>query len=171
MLIGAPTAQFVGAAYLYDLHSGELLHAFSPTLHFQAVHFGGAVTLHEDWIIVGANNANSGAVYVFSRATGEFAALLEPTEADWLSNFGYSLVCGTHWLAVGAPFQSSIGGGKVHVYSLPGLEKIFELEPMTAPPVEVELRDRFGWALAQSNDRLMIGAPGANNRAGSVRFF
>lgn len=117
-------------------------------------HFGFAVGIEGNTIVVGAPDGGNGVIYTFDRdASGTWTAQSETNVASVYS-FGYSIAFSGGTLAVGAPFKDS---GYVFVYKRFG--KGWAIVSSLAPPDMTDSSD-FGYSLSMDDQRLLIGAPG-----------
>ena len=135
-------------------------------------HFGSAVALDGDTLVVGApydNGAGSdrGAVHVFSRlpsgAWGGHVELPPPSDAG---RFGSSVDVDGDTIVVGAP--GSFIPGEVHVLTrgTGGWSHSQELvSPTTAN------RDSFGASVSIDGNRIVAGSPGVDEERGIVHYF
>ncbi|MDX1747940.1 MAG: hypothetical protein R3324_18560, partial [Halobacteriales archaeon] len=80
--------------------------------------------------------------------------------------YGHAVALDGDWIAVGAP--SPGGTGAVYLYHATGAGS-WELHSTLT--VDEEIGDRFGSAVAVSGNRIIVGAPGANQSAGAVYVF
>lgn len=138
VLIGAPNddvaASDAGAAYLFDGDTGLLLHTFllTATTHTPAAndHFGAAVSLNGQHILIGAPDRDGGAVdagaaYLFNATTYGFIQVFSNPSPAVNDGFGSSLAVNTDLFLVGAPRVSSTVG---EAY-------LFSFAPPTPTPV------------------------------------
>lgn len=121
------TETFSGAAYIYDLADGSLLHSLlNPNSYGQPTddQFGYSVAISGDYVVVGAPNedaifngesrSNCGIVYVYDVATGALILTLSnpkinaTTEAS-NSKFGTTVAIDGDHVIVGAPFATNAG--------------------------------------------------------------
>lgn len=132
--------------------------------------FGSSVSISGGWLAVGApigdgRVRDSGVVYLFQREgmTWVLKAKLEAMDATRGDQFGFSIsLSNGTTLAVGAPGDSDRG-------SRSGSSYVFELQggvwKQTAKLLVADGRpfDEFGSSVALSGDRLVVGAPFADN--------
>lgn len=125
-LLGAPLdatgAGDTGAAYLFDVATGDLLHSFfNPAPQF-GDRFGWSVALSDSHALIGARNDNTGgrdfgSAYLFDLATGDLLQTFNNPDPDHIL-FGQAVALaetasGTHAL-IGAGFASE---GRVYHYT------------------------------------------------------
>lgn len=139
VLIGAPNddsagASDAGAAYLFDGDTGQLLHTFTltATTHTPASgdHFGTAVSLNGQHILIGAPDrdggaSDAGAAYLFNATTYSFIQVLANPSPALGDGFGSSVAVNTDLFLVGAPKVSGTVG---EAY-------LFSFAPPTPTPV------------------------------------
>ncbi|MCY2990027.1 MAG: hypothetical protein NTY19_19460 [Planctomycetota bacterium] len=112
-----------GAAYVFDVTSGNLLHALNNPTPTASDNFGGSVAVSESTIVVGAPNDHTGetdigAVYVFDVATGNLLRTLinpTPTASD---DFGKYVAASGDTVVVGDSREdgASIDQGTAFVF-------------------------------------------------------
>ena len=146
---------------------GHIVHAqsskFLPNDGASGDHFGASVAVGEEYLLVGAPQAQvpaggTGAVYVFSLATGAQVAKLTSDPGDY--QFGGSVAIDMGRALVGAPG----GDGSAYLFSLPSGQVISKYTPL---PNSVGPR-QFGKAVALRGDYAVIGFPGENISIGSA---
>lgn len=155
ILVGAPKDQIAGvnsgAAYLFDTHSGQLLHTYvNPSPESNDL-FGSAVALSEDRVLVGASGddgagPDSGAAYLFDRVTGDLIQAIPNPATGSSKNFGQSVSLSPDLAAVG-----SGQGSEVYLFDA---YSGAQLRVIGGPEGE-----KFGWSVSLHGDRLLVGAP------------
>ncbi len=129
VVVGAGFANFAGAnsgvAYVYDIHTGVLLHTLAPSDIGPNMNFGFSVAVDGDLIAVGARGATdqgafSGAAYVFDRQSGEQIAKLLPSDGEAGDVFGTSVGISGNRVLVGAPLETSAGdnAGAAYLFTI-----------------------------------------------------
>lgn len=160
-----------GAAYVYRKGSDGWQRAAKLVADDAADgdHFGYAVAIDGDRILVGADGASPdqmpgrGAAYLFERDGDSWVQVHKFVSSDGQSynNYGHAVTLQGNRVVIGAPFMlvdGAYAGGAVYVYTNTGgswTEAKFyasDVMPFT----------RFGYAVALSGDRLLVGADGAN---------
>ncbi|MCB1236724.1 MAG: hypothetical protein KDM91_16785 [Verrucomicrobiae bacterium] len=159
---GAPFANSMGEAYLYDLDSLDLLRTFTPSDGGLFDAFGTAVAIAAGQVAVGAplHNtivADDGAVYLYRIADGAELAKVTGSATGSGDDFGSVLAMEENLLVVGAPKGSQLfaNEGDVYVFSR---HSAAELGWVRAPDFEVN--QEFGAAVAICGNRVVVGAPG-----------
>ncbi len=178
MLVGQPEADGGrGAVEVYERGAFDLQWTHRTTLHPPDAqpgdHFGQAVAITADTIVVGAPGrdgagVDQGAIYVFRKESGIWMPgdTLTASGGAAGDQFGSSVAAsGTHVVA-GAPFDDLPGGpdgGSVHAFRQSGgvwTEQILNAVPAWGG-------QRFGYAVAMAGDTLAAGVPRAD---GAVDF-
>jgi hypothetical protein len=171
-----------GSAYVYDLNSGTpsvpaaTLNNPSPAADDN---FGRSVSISGTRVVVGAYGDDTGAqsagsAYVYDLSTGTpglpVATLNDPDPVVG-DNFGWSVAISGTRVVVGARYDDTgtTDSGSVYVYDLSSGTPSAPMTTLNNPSPAVT--DLFGWSLAISGTRLVIGAlfddTGASN-AGSA---
>jgi outer membrane protein assembly factor BamB len=157
VVVGAPS-QFnshAGAAYLFDLTTGQRLHKLRASDASTDDNFGGSVAIEGNIAIIGApffsNDARhpSGYAYVFDVTTGQQLFKLVPSDGVNGAGFGESVDISGNMAIVGA------GNGFEAAY-LFDVTTGQELLKLTAP--EPAPDDRFGRTVAIDGNRAIVGA-------------
>lgn len=138
--------------------------------------FGHAVALANNELIAAATDSlGSQRVYAFRRSasgrTWSFVGeLLPATSASGVTAFGWSVATDGVSAAVGAYLEDAgqQDSGVVHLYrrTLAGWSSDGSIEPP-----DPAFRGFFGWSVAISGNRVVIGEPGANTRNGRAWVF
>ncbi len=121
-----------GAVYLYT-KTGEFLRTLEAPEPAKDDHFGEAVALLPEYVIVGAPGQDSagtdaGAIFIFDRKTGTLHTVIaNPSAATGVADlFGLSLGGAGNDLAVGSPYgdlEAMPDAGLVHQFRLPSSHK------------------------------------------------
>lgn len=127
--------------------------------------FGAALALDGDTLLVGAARNDeagtvAGAVYVFQR-TGAVWNFVEKLLAGDAANgdlFGSSVALDGDVALIGAPGDDDMGSGSGAVYAFTRLGGSFQ-ETAKLVPDDGQLGDQFGFAVALSGTRAVVGAP------------
>ena len=117
-----------GAVYLYT-NTGEFLRTLEAPEPRKDDHFGEAVALLPEYVIVGAPGhdaagIDAGAIFVFDRKTGTLQSMMaNPSETTGVADlFGLSLSGAGRDLVVGSPYgdlEAMPDAGQVHQFRLP----------------------------------------------------
>ena len=155
-----------GAAYVFDLSTGEQIARLAATDGAAGDAFGTAVAIAGDRVYVGSPNhrvhgpsspAEEGAVYVFDLATGEQIDKLVASGTPYGNRFGFSLSADDQVVVVGAPYSrvaDAHRAGAVYVFDRVTGERVTFIPAPDGRPLS-----RFGTSVALSNGLLLIGEP------------
>lgn len=147
--------------------------------------FGHSVGLSGDLVVAGApfddhsGLVDPGSAYVFERAaTGGFVEVAKVTASDAVARdeFGRAVAISGDVIVVGAPFDDHAGGlsaGSAYVFERTATGAFVEVTKLISS--DSNDGDTFGFAVAISGDRIVVGAhlddhPGGNG-AGSAYVF
>lgn len=193
MAVGSPgrdtTFADAGSVYIYERDAGfqapwgQVTSVVAPDGE-DGDEFGHSVALDDDYLVVGAPNAdapganNSGAVYVFHRSSGDpgswtqVARLISRTpNGSGGDSFGYSVAVQGNTILVGAPRSNRAGApaaGRVYVFERGAggfgdwefSETLFALDLRSSGlSGDAEL---FGYSVALDGNTAVIGSNGAN---------
>ena len=166
-VIGAPgdddVAPDSGAAYVFDLATGQELRKLTATGGAADDEFGRSVALSGTYALVGsylhdAMGQDSGAVYVFDVTTGQQIHKLMGdggSSDDW---FGYAVALDGHMALIGAPHDWPGGipwAGSAYVFDVQSGQQVWKLTPDDASQ-----NDAFGFSLGLDGH---LGAIGMTN--------
>ena len=134
--------------------------------------FGAAVAVSEQVIAVGAHGAErgAGAVYLYRRVDGQWTPFPgQPQRGPRASRFGFDVALdreGTR-LLVGAPGADGCGG--IFLFDIEAGEgRVTPRTPPELPPEACRPGDDLGSAVAINSTVLVVGARGADRRAGRL---
>jgi len=134
-------------------------------LHEQVVagnHFGNAVAIRDDLLVVGADGADAaaGAAYVFRLAGDDwvFEQKLLPDPAVSRRNFGAAIAIGVDVIVVGADedYENGTDSGAAYVFRFDGKGWAREQKLLAS---DGEAFDFFGRSVAIDGDTCLIGSP------------
>jgi len=165
VLVGAPAANTTwlagGAAYLFDIQTGERLRLLFPNDGAPFDNFGSQVLIHDGMAIISApgndtQGNNFGAIYFFSIESGEQLSVLYPDE-DTNGSFGETaLAMDEGILAVGA-WLDSIGTsqfvGSVFLFHVEAGAQRYRLNSE-----DFQTSRAFGMSLSLDQGMLAVGA-------------
>ncbi len=129
-VIGAPTGgdhSGPGAAYVFDLSSGEQLYKLSASDATVSDHFGMSVALGLNIVVIGATHGAAdesslaGAAYVFDLTTGEQIAKLNASDTQAIDYFGGAVTVMNNTAAIGARGNNTADGvdaGAAYLFDL-----------------------------------------------------
>lgn len=165
-----------GAAYLFDVATGEQLARLLAFDGAAGDEFGRSVDVQGDYIVVGARGdddrgQSSGSAYVYDRQTLALVHKLVANDGEAGDEFGSSVAVYGDTIAVGAPFDDDNGNssGSVYIFDAKSGQQIHKLQPSTA-----RVNDEFGASVALQAGSLVVGAPGVFGKgsdAGAVFLF
>ncbi|MBM4095026.1 MAG: hypothetical protein FJ276_37290, partial [Planctomycetes bacterium] len=169
-----PAVAGSGVVYLYETSGGyRRLQTFANPTPDAGDGFGRAVAGVGDKVVVTASNenGNAGMAYVFDAVTGEIVmALSDPTpSAD--EHFGHSVAVSGNDILIGAVGDRESGAAVGKVYLFDGLTGVMLYTFANPSPAD---GDAFGLAVAATDSRVAISAPGddtGQTDAGSVYLF
>ncbi len=175
IVVGVPRAHEPGYAdsgevRIYDA-TDESVHVRIPNETVAAWDvFGFSVAVSGDIVAVGAPYAdyggadNPGAVYVYRRntSTGQYdhlSTLVRPTGAQGSALFGWSVAMSGDYIVVGAPYvnEGATDSGAAYVYKRNVQGQYIAHQTLYNPSPAAG--DLFGYSMAMSSDRLVVGAP------------
>jgi len=153
-----------GAAYLYELSTGQLVSKLVSPYPESGGEFGHSVAIHGSRVAVGTvrENSDDGAVYVFDTSTGGFLFELDPSGMKDNGQFGWSVDMDDQHILVGARHDSTTAtrAGAAYLYDVATgalLAKMLETR-------QVPEESNYGASVALSPDRALIGAPGLDSQ-------
>lgn len=168
-------SQSPGVAYVFrtDGTAWTMEATLAPSDPVARDHFGGAVAIDGDYLVVGAPGATSGgradvgAAYVFERVglTWQQQRRLEPSDTHSVNDFGAAVAIRGDYIVVGDPTQHKpvAGTGAAYVYHRNGTN--WTLMPPRIVPSDAgtdffDMFAYFGQAVAVSRSGVLVGAPG-----------
>lgn len=131
--------------------------------------FGASVSVSGTAIVIGAPcSANKGAAYVFTSNGTEWvqAAKLTPDLAYPNGNFGVAVSMSGNTIVIGAPYNGS--SGAAYVFKNEGAGWV-QVKRLTA--TDVADYGAFGDSVSIDGNRVLVGAPGDDEYAGSAYVF
>lgn len=168
VVVGAPFGgagvSATGAAYVFDLNTGEQKAKLLAPDGVAGDFLGGSVAIRDGIVLVGApahspGGISTGAAYVFDGTSG--ALLFKLTASDGVAgdSFGGSVALGGGVAVIGAIGRDDLGStsGAAYVYSLSTGQEIAKLLPEDGSTF-----DLFGDAVAMNDQVLAISSPGEN---------
>jgi outer membrane protein assembly factor BamB len=173
-IVGA-TSQFAaqnkpGAAYLFDVTTGQQLRKLSASDASPPDNFGQSVAIDGNIAIIGApffgSASNpSGYAYLFDVTTGQQLFKLVPSDAAPGDHFGGSVAISGNTAIVGADFNDVTGEdtGAAYLFDVTTGQEILKL---TVP--NLASYNRFGSSVAIDGYRAIVGANGLGTGAAYV---
>ncbi len=155
---------YVGAAFVYDSRSGELLHELRADV--PGYNFGTSVAVCGRFALIGASDEEGGddrgSVYLFDLETGEEMDKLNPPDPADFDYFGDQVALNGRFVVVGVPLKDS-SAGAVYVWDL----RTGEGPTKITPPVGTGV-GRFGSSVAVSGSMALIGYEWGDDYRGSA---
>ena len=168
-----------GAAYLYEIGDDGSVTELAKIEASDAEkydYFGYSVAISGDKIIVGAygedtGGSSAGAAYVYqieSNGSVTELAKIEASDAEEYDNFGYSVAISGDKIIVGAYGEDTGGSsaGAAYMYQIESNGLVTELAKIEAS--DAEKYDYFGYSVAISGDKIIVGARSKDNAIGAV---
>ena len=165
-----------GAAYTFDVATGQLLARLTAADGDLLDGFGTSVAISGTTAVVGADGESdlgtaSGAVYLFDALTGAESAKLTPSVVVNQAQFGDAVAVNGTNLFVGAPYYvaNGVDSGAVFLFDLTLGSELKLVTP--SDPVTLQ---KFGFSLALTETTLLVGADGDIDQgidSGSAYFF
>jgi hypothetical protein len=163
VLVGAPGLETV---FVYEKLAGVWANTAEIRPGSAAPGFGWSLAFDGKTLVVGSPADESAHVFVRSATAWSETARLAEDESVASESFGHSVALSATRIAVGAP--EGEGAGRVVVFDFVGGNWI-----RTAAIAGSNLQQaaEFGYAVALSGDRLLVGAPGEEQEFGVAKLF
>jgi len=162
-----------GAAYLFDLVTGQELAKLLPTDGAMHDKFGWSVAIEGDIAVVGApfdedNGPSSGSVYLFDTDTGAQLAKLAPNDGQEGDRFGISVELSGGTIYVGAIFDNgpAHNSGSVYLFDAETYQALGWLRASDSASGY-----QFGCSIDVSGDIAIIGAAHYDDARGCAYLF
>jgi hypothetical protein len=173
-LVGAPydddRGNRSGAAYLFDVATGEQIRKLIPDDGASGAAFGKASADGDRALIASPFDLNIGSVYLFDLTTGEQTRKLVPTDGEVGDGFGNALALSGDLAVVGSPNKPpGVYSGAVYVFDAGTGDEIGRLAFS-----DLAAGDQAGISVAIDKNRIVVGAPFDDDRgasSGAVYFF
>jgi len=161
-----------GAAYIFDVSSGEQLLKFVASFENGVGNFGASVGISGHLAVVGApldyeNGSRSGSAFIFDVSTGEQLFKLLASDGVKDDLFGTSVAISGNLVVIGEDQRNS--NGAAYVYDATTGQEIFKLLASDGSPV-----DDFGISVSISGNFAIVGAmldDGVGFNSGSAYIF
>jgi len=160
-----PSIPDTGAAYVYNVRTGEELRKLVPFDGALGDLYGSAVALDGDIAVIGApgdddNGSGSGSVYVYNIDTGQRLFKLLPSDGQAFDQFGISVAVSDGTAIVGTHDISNDGRpGAAYLFNVSTGQQLHKLQ--AADGVDLDL---FGESVALYGNRAVVGAQRNWNR-------
>jgi hypothetical protein len=184
-IIGAPFEDDAGGlqsgkAYIYNAATGDLLHTLSNPNAFSTSafdFFGSSVSISNNYAIVGAHfeddaGSDSGKAYIYNAVSGTLLSTLNnpnPVGNSISDYFGFSVSISDNYAIVGAYLEDAaslvLDAGKAYIYNAATGALLHTLNNPNA--YGTASFDYFGYSVAISNSRAIVGAWGEDDAGGT----
>lgn len=165
-----------GAAYVFDLVTGQQLAKLTPSDAEAEDRFGCSVALDDNIAVIGAfgeadPGVRSGAAYVFDLDTGAQLHKLRPCDLGAGDSFGHSVALEGSTALIGA-YRADIpasSAGSAYIFDVTTGGQLFKLRASDA-----DAFDEFGNSVAMTDSYFVVGAhenDDAGNNSGSAYVF
>jgi hypothetical protein len=180
-LVGAPNdddgAPNAGAAYLFDVLTGQQLMKLTASDPAESDHFGGSVAFNDNIALIGSPlhdsiGTNSGTAYVLDISTGVELLRLSPSDPAEFAAFGHSVAVSGNVAIVGAYIKDEAGdhSGAAYLFDVTTGQQLHKLIPSDAAA-----EDHFGFAVSIDRGLALVSAHrdihNANLGVGSAYLF
>lgn len=165
-----------GAAYLFDITTGEQVAKLASNDGTAGDLFGASVAISGNVAIVGApydddNGFLSGSAYLFDATSGAQLAKLTADDGGELDHFGLRVDINSNMAIVGMPFDDDNGtdSGAAYLFDIVTGTQVAKLTS-----TDGEAYDSFGYAVGISGNKAIVGAHGDDDhgdRSGSAYLF
>jgi outer membrane protein assembly factor BamB len=176
LLVGDPANPFArtplaGAAYVFDVTTGNELFRLQPNDSFGGDEFGFGINLYENLAGIGAPNLGegSGAAYLFDIQSGNQIRKLVPSDPLNGSEFGADLALNDRFTVVGAPANFDTLGyfpGAAYVFDTQTGNQLYKLRPNDSFG-----GNEFGFDVAIDGSTAIIGSPSGGADIGAAYLF
>ena len=166
------SGEYSGAAYLFDLATGDQLHKLTPDDPAVDHEFGRAVAVNGQIAIISAPGdagagEDTGAAYLFDLTTGEQLHKLTADDSAEEDAFGSSVSISDTIAIIGAPFNGVVGQrGAVYLFDLETGDQLQKIVP--TDPGNDHL---FGWSVGLHGSLAVVGAPGDDYYRGAAYLY
>ena len=160
-VVGAPNdGAEVGAAYVFDVNTGNELFKLTASDWANFDEFGYSVAVTGNRAVIGArydddHGMQSGSAYVFDVTTGNELFKLTASDAVANATFGYSVAISGNTAVIGARSDDDSGSatGSAYVFDIDTGSELFKLTASDGDAL-----DHFGHSVAASGNLAVIGA-------------
>ena len=160
-----------GAAYVFDVSTGEEIFKLVPTDVAAGDRFGRSVAIDGDKAIVGSvqngkPGTESGSAYIFDLNTGEQILKLGANDAGPNDEFGFSVDLSDNLAVVGSHYHGGVGihRGAAYVFDITTGQQLIKL----TPPDDLGRGDKFGQSVAIDGGIVVVGKNQGNDPAAYV---
>jgi hypothetical protein len=164
------TADSAGSAYIFDIDGNQIAKIQASDAQV-GDYFGYSVAVSDTRIVVGAHTEdttaiNAGSAYIFD-IDGNQIAKIQASDAQESDLFGYSVAVSNTRIVVGAYGEDTTASqaGSAYIFDING-NQIAKIQASDA-----EASDYFGWSVAVSDTRIVVGAVYEGSYAGAAYIF
>jgi outer membrane protein assembly factor BamB len=179
IIVGDPSnpsvaSPFPGSVYIFNASTGIQQHRVLPQDSQNGDEFGFATSLDGTKMLIGAPSLGEkkGKAYLFDVPTGQQLHRLQSNDGFVGDEFGWDVSIARDYAVVGAPATYDEG---VDTEVLPGHAYIFDAvtgqQRFKLTPSQSSAGDEFGYSIATSRNKAIIGAPAAAVGLGSAYIF
>jgi outer membrane protein assembly factor BamB len=149
------TGRSNGAAYIFDVATGQQLHKLTPSDLELGAEFGVSVAVDDGIVLVGAHMDGSGSAYLFDAATGVELGKLRSSDAAPDDLFGVAVAIDAGKALIGARYDDdgAIAAGAAYLFDVATQSQVHKL---TAH--DPARGDRFGMHLDLQGNRAVVGS-------------
>ena len=154
-----------GAAYLFDLATGQQLAKFMASDAQTGDRFGWSVALDGNHALIGARDNGPGAAYLFDVVTGQELYRFSPASLSADANFGDAVALADGYALIGASRDDVVSpfAGSAHLFETTTGTLVASLQPP-----ELTFASTYGVGVALAGGRAYVGAPHQAGGAGKV---
>ena len=159
-----------GSAYIFDIDGNQISKIQASDAQV-GDYFGYSVAVSDTRIVVGAHTEdttaiNAGSAYIFD-IDGNQIAKIQASDAQESDLFGYSVAVSNTRIVVGAYGEDTTASqaGSAYIFDIDG-NQIAKIQASDA-----EANDYFGWSVAVSDTRIVVGAVYEGSYAGAAYIF
>jgi hypothetical protein len=159
-----------GSAYIFDIDGNQISKIQASDAQVDD-YFGYSVAVSDTRIVVGAHTEdttaiNAGSAYIFD-IDGNQIAKIQASDAQESDLFGYSVAVSNTRIVVGAYGEDTTASqaGSAYIFDIDG-NQIAKIQASDA-----EANDYFGWSVAVSDTRIVVGAVYEGSYAGAAYIF
>lgn len=154
-----PALDSTGAAYIFNVVTGQEIHKLKASDGEDEDQFGWAVAIEGNQAVISAykdddGGTDSGSAYIFDLPTGQELHKLTASDASGTSYFGRSVAIDTEYAVIGAPLGGNTGaGGVCYVF-----DRSTGTEQAMLYPSDEAITGWFGDSVAIDDGFTVVGA-------------
>ncbi|MDJ0511321.1 MAG: PEP-CTERM sorting domain-containing protein [Crocosphaera sp.] len=152
-----------GAAYLYDVATGDLLQKLIAPDGASGDHFGRSVAIDDNYALIGSRVDDFiGSAYLFDVTTGDLIHKFTPPDGNSYDHFGTSVSVDDGYVLIGSDgdddYSSSSGAAYLYDIATGNL-----LQKLIAP--DASRNQQFGIDVAIDNGKILIASTDGNSQS------